>query len=389
MNFTDIHYFILIVPACLILMGSLLLICHFAFRAPSYLLWLGLGYIVPSFSVATQSFMSNKQLALSAPILGSMYLFGAWASAYAMGLRKNANARPYWCLALIIMALLSLSYYSYVDDQLWIRMLILNISIALVESLVLFSMFKHYQGIDLLNKIVDFSYLFIVLYTFVRGIIIFLFLRNIEVDMLANSVWWLMMLAASIILSMWFAIVLLGTLVRDIVHQLNDERLRDPLTHLFNRRGFNEAAKRKLHQLSKQSYFLLMCDIDHFKKINDTYGHLVGDQILHQVGEIIGQNVRAHDLVGRFGGEEFIVLLQIDDPTLAYNIANRIRLGIADARLSSKSIAVTASFGLAAVHQPNLKYAIHTADQLLYQAKHSGRNQIGFEPAQSILDVSH
>ncbi len=93
--------------------------------------------------------------------------------------------------------------------------------------------------------------------------------------------------------------------------------------------------------------------------------------------------------MGRFGGEEFIVLLQIDDATLAYNIANRIRLGIADARLSSKSIAVTASFGLAAVHQPNLKYVIHTADQLLYQAKHSGRNQIGFEPAQSILDVSH
>ena len=95
-----------------------------------------------------------------------------------MGLRKNANARPYWCLALVVMALLSLSYYSYVDDQLWIRMLILNISIALVESLVLFSMFKHYQGIDLLNKIVDFSYLFIVLYTFVRGIIIFLFFKK-------------------------------------------------------------------------------------------------------------------------------------------------------------------------------------------------------------------
>lgn len=150
-------------------------------------------------------------------------MFGAWASAYAMGLRKNANARPYWCLALVVMALLSLGYYSYVDDQLWIRMLILNISIALVESLVLFSMFKYYQGIDLLNKIVDFSYLFIVLYTFVRGIIVFLFLRNIEADMLANSVWWLMMLAASIILSMWFAIVLLGTLVRDIIHQLNDE----------------------------------------------------------------------------------------------------------------------------------------------------------------------
>ena len=364
-------------------MGSLLLICHFAFRAPSYLLWLGLGYIVPSFSVAAQSLMSNKQLALSAPILGSMYLFGAWASAYAMGLRKNANARPYWCLALVVMALLSLSYYSYVDDQLWIRMLILNISIALVESLVLFSMFKHYQGIDLLNKIVDFSYLFIVLYTFVRGIIIFLFLRNIEADMLANSVWWLMMLAASIILSMWFAIVLLGTLVRDIIHQLNDERLRDPLTHLFNRRGFNEAAKRKLHQLSKQPYFLLMCDIDHFKKINDTYGHLVGDQILQQVGQIIGQNVRAHDLVGRFGGEEFILIKydvtleqsaswgqKIIDTIYALNIPHLA---------ANEEQRITVSAGLIHWHPTSSltrTQLMKLADEALYKAKANGRNQV-------------
>ncbi len=389
MNFADIHYFILIVPACLILMGSLLLICHFVFKAPAYLLWLGLGYIVPSFSVATQCFMSNKQLALFAPILGSFYLFGAWSSAYAMGLRKTANAHSSGCAILIAITLVLLSYYSYIDDQLWIRMLVLNISIAVVESLVLFSMFKNYQNVDFLNKIVDFSYLFIVLYTFARGIIIFFLLKNIQADMLATSVWWLMMLAASIILSMWFAIVLLGTLVRDIIHQLNDERLRDPLTHLFNRRGFNEAAKVKLHCLSQQSYFLLMCDIDHFKKINDRYGHLIGDQILQQVSQIIGQNVCGHDLVGRFGGEEFIILLQVDDLELAYSIANRIRLRISDTQLSSENITVTASFGLAAVHQHNLKYAINAADQLLYDAKNSGRNQICFEPSLTVLDAQH
>lgn len=63
-NFADTHYFILIVPICLILMGSLLLICHYFFKAPTYLFWLGLGYIVPSFALAAQSFMSNQQLTL-------------------------------------------------------------------------------------------------------------------------------------------------------------------------------------------------------------------------------------------------------------------------------------------------------------------------------------
>lgn len=377
-NFADLHYFILIVPACLILMGSLLLICHFVFKAPAYLLWLGLGYIVPSFSVAAQSFMSNQQLALVAPFLGALYLFGAWASAYAMALRKKANAYSYGCVLLIAITLIFLCYYSYVDDQLWVRMLILNLVIATVESLVLFSMFRQYQGVDLLNKIVDFSYLFIVLYTFFRGIIIFFFLRNIQADMLATSVWWLIMLAASILLSMWFAMVLLGTLVRDIIRKLNDERLKDPLTNLLNRRGFNEAAKRKLHRAPQMSYFLLMCDIDHFKNINDSHGHLLGDQILQQVSQIIGENVHEQGVVGRFGGEEFIMLLQVSDLAQAYDIANHIRLSIETEPLSSQNISITASFGLAHVQHHNLKQAIETADQQLYAAKRSGRNQIGF-----------
>ena len=252
-------------------MGSLLLICHYFFKAPTYLFWLGLGYIVPSFALAAQSFMSNQQLTFSAPVVGGLYLFGAWASAYTMALRKKASAHTLVAFILILITICLLVYYSFVDEQLWMRMLILNLSIATVESLVLVSIFKDDKQSDWLNKLVDYSYLFIVLYTFVRVIIIFFFLKNIEASMLVNSVWWLMMLAASIILSMWFAIVLLGTLVRDIILKLNDERSRDPLTHLLNRRGFYDAAKINLIDLPEKQYFLLMCDVDHFKKINDTH----------------------------------------------------------------------------------------------------------------------
>ena len=82
-------------------MGSLLLICHFFFKAPTYLFWLGIGYIVPSFSLASQSFMTNQQLTLTAPLLGCFYLLGAWASAYAMALRKDGNAHNLLAFALI------------------------------------------------------------------------------------------------------------------------------------------------------------------------------------------------------------------------------------------------------------------------------------------------
>lgn len=365
-------------------MGSLFLICHYFYQAPKYLFWLGLGYIVPSFSVAAQSVMSNTELALYSPVLGGLYLFGAWASAYAMALRKKAHAHSFWCFGLITIALLLLSYFSYVDNQLWIRMLILNFAIATVESLVLFSIFRHYQDVDIFNKIVDFSYLFIVIYTFARSLIIYLFLSNIEADMLVTSVWWLIMLAASIFFSMWFAIVLLGTLVRDIIHKLNDERLKDPLTHLLNRRGFYERAKLILSRISDQSYFLLMCDIDHFKQINDQYGHLIGDCILQQVGEIIRGNVPDQDLVGRFGGEEFILLLQVQDQYQAYAIAERIRVSIEGSPLSVSKISVTASFGLAQIIEQDFIRAIGVADQLLYSAKRSGRNCIGLDSSNMI-----
>lgn len=339
---------------------------------------MGLGYVVPSFSVAAQSFMPNVELALYAPVIGAMYFFGAWASAYAMGLRKKANAYSYYCLGLITTALLLLSYFSYVDNELWIRMLILNLTIATVEALVLFSIFKQYQQVDLLNKIVDFSYLFIVLYTFARGFIIYFFLGDIEAEMLVTSVWWLIMLAASIFLSMWFAMVLLGTLVRDIIHQLNDERLKDPLTQLLNRRGFYERAKFKLSQITQSSYCLLMCDIDHFKGINDQYGHLLGDQILKQVSQIIRENVRQHDLVGRFGGEEFILLLQVKSEQQAYDVAERIRSCIETCQSFEVNTSVTASFGLVQVDGEDFMQAIEVADQLLYSAKRSGRNRIGW-----------
>lgn len=205
-----------------------------------------------------------------------MYLFGTWASAYAMALRKNAHAHSKIAWILIVMITILLGYYSYVNQQLWMRMLILNLGIAIVGGLVLVSMFRHYKYSDSLNKIVDLSYLFIVLYTLVRCIIIFLFLEDVELQMLSTSVWWLMMLAASILFSMWFAIVLLGTLVRDIILKLKDERSRDPLTYLLNRRGFYDFAEQNLAQRPSKKYFLLMCDVDHFKKINDRYRALDG-----------------------------------------------------------------------------------------------------------------
>jgi len=120
-------------------------------------------------------------------------------------------------------------------------------------------------------------------------------------------------------------------------------------------------------------------DIDHFKKINDTYGHLVGDLALKTVAQCMSDNLRPHDLLARYGGEEFAVLLTEADLESAKMIAERLRSRIAAAEIRSNDISfhVTLSIGITPTqHEDQLENLIHEADQALYRAKQMGRNRV-------------
>jgi diguanylate cyclase (GGDEF)-like protein len=123
-----------------------------------------------------------------------------------------------------------------------------------------------------------------------------------------------------------------------------------------------------------------MIDIDHFKNINDQYGHLVGDVILKQVAQIIKKNVRELDLVGRYGGEEFGVLLIETDDSGALYVAERIRAAVAEKEFKAydESLRVTLSIGCSTLSDKARDVAslIETADAALYKAKHEGRNKV-------------
>ena len=120
-----------------------------------------------------------------------------------------------------------------------------------------------------------------------------------------------------------------------------------------------------------------MCDIDHFKKINDNYGHLVGDRILQQVGLIISRNVRGNDLVGRFGGEEFVVFLPNTSVVTAKCVAERIR-SVIESTVFPNNLRVTISAGVATQDDPlgRIDFLLKNADDALYQAKREGRNKV-------------
>jgi diguanylate cyclase (GGDEF)-like protein len=128
---------------------------------------------------------------------------------------------------------------------------------------------------------------------------------------------------------------------------------------------------------------ILMLDVDHFKRVNDTFGHDAGDQVLREVASVLREATRPEDLVARYGGEEFVLALPVVAPDQATERAERIREALAERRIiaSGSSLRVTASLGLAFAPADRVYAAaalITAADRCLYQAKNQGRNRIVF-----------
>ena len=159
--------------------------------------------------------------------------------------------------------------------------------------------------------------------------------------------------------------------------------LRDAMTGLYNRRYLEDALKRELHRADRSGkpVALIMIDIDHFKRFNDTFGHDAGDYVLTAVARIIHKNIRPSDLACRYGGEELAVLLPESNLENAAARAEKLRLAIRELSLTHRDQtlpAPTASFGVSEypVHGANMDDFLKAADRALYRAKESGRDQV-------------
>ncbi|WP_026315715.1 GGDEF domain-containing protein [Acinetobacter tjernbergiae] len=380
MNSLNAQYFILIVPSCLFFIGLAFTCCRLFFRADIFLLWIGLAYTIPSIALFAQCLMSNPQLTLAAPFTAILYLLGSWLGAYAISLKLNTVFQHKLAFWIIFFAVLALTYYSYVEPQIWFRLIILNLALGSVGLLVIPTLLRQLPQTRSFDRWVSIFYFLNVLYSFVRATINFLFLENIDHDhfTLTSSTWWLLGMSVNIILNILFAIVLSGCVIKDVIQHLNNERLHDPLTHLLNRRGFFE--KSATLPVTSQSYFLVSLDLDHFKTINDTWGHYIGDQILYGVSQMMLQDKQPNDLIARFGGEEFICLFLAEDAAAALVRIEHYKMLLEQTSFTHYQIKMTASYGLTHIHNVHdIEYALQRADDLLYQAKTNGRNQISFD----------
>jgi diguanylate cyclase (GGDEF)-like protein len=177
-----------------------------------------------------------------------------------------------------------------------------------------------------------------------------------------------------------------------VIDGLCEISLKDPLTGLGNRRHLRSILERSIETVARtgESVLLLLLDIDHFKSINDTHGHLAGDQVLQAIANCLTDCVRPMDTVARYGGEEFAVILPHCRPLFGRAVAERIRQTVASLSISvAPQISVQATISIGGAYAPEWVRStadlwIERADLQLYRAKSGGRNQVCLDQPQEL-----
>ena len=159
---------------------------------------------------------------------------------------------------------------------------------------------------------------------------------------------------------------------------LRELSITDKLTKIYNRLKIDTELESefKRYKRSKESFCVILIDIDFFKNINDTYGHLVGDSVLIELSKLLKDNLREVDMLGRWGGEEFIIILPSSKIDGAYALAQKIREKVQNHKFKT-SQQITSSFGVTQIKEDDtIEDILHRADKALYVSKDNGRNQV-------------
>lgn len=372
------QYFVLIVPACAALLGVAMIYCWSRLRDHRYLLWIAAGYISTAIPMGIHSLMSNEHLARWTIPLSAMYLLGIWTLSHGVAVRFGGRSPPRLAGTIMFITLGLLFYFSQIDDDLWLRLQILSWSLALLlalpaKSILLSSRTRPIPLATLLRA----SYLTTLLYAFFRVLALATLIPHEIQPELTQSGFWLLMLAANMFISIWVALAILTSTAMSIVQTLDHERSRDPLTRLLNRRAFFEQVKKRLGRFGHTGWAVIICDLDHFKIVNDTWGHAAGDRALKEFGALLTRTVRQDDLAARFGGEEFVLLIRSASLHTAVLVAERLRSSAMNLHIPATAHTLTASFGVVQLSSNgDINQAIEQADRLLYEAKHAGRNKV-------------
>ncbi|AJQ92626.1 GGDEF domain-containing protein [Gynuella sunshinyii] len=352
----------------------------------------------PKFSILDLDSTLDISITRRIIAIGCLVFVGVWITEIGAGLITEFDAIGY---PICIAALLFLIGLSYVSDRMDIVVRTGAFSVAAVY-LILLNIWGSFQDINFENY---YSAATAMQWLPLIYVIAFLFLRIREALIASAISYFSLLIGQYLALShhlgfeqtwplvtnlaiahfcyvvvLWSIIKLRATTHEAQIRAKTMEKfaLVDELTGIFNRRGLelNLDKLRSTWRKNPLPYTIFMIDIDHFKRINDQFGHLVGDEVLARVSAAINKHIRPEDVLGRWGGEEFMIITTRLDQTSAVGFAERL-LNVIETLDLGHIGKVTASIGIANSDETEtLKGVILKADQSLYKAKKSGRNQV-------------
>ena len=345
-------------------------------RKRDYLLILAGASVVFALAAATQILRMPEDAGLNAMVSGLLYSTAVLAAVDAILLRSGRSLGFLVNIALLAAISGMLWYFFYVERNLMARVYIQNFGYGFI-FLVAAARLADLRGARLGDRILFWSVVGFGVHFFLRTIVTTGFSQPLDPTAFGQSLFWQALQLSMAVLGSSFALAVLAAAVADVIEDLRHQRDIDHLTGVLNRRGFEDAVAAVHRRSSRRTASLVLCDIDHFKSINDAHGHDAGDRALREIARILGRAKRKRDVIGRIGGEEFGILLSDTDSAEAYECAERLRRAISEADFSNvvDRVRITASFGVATATGAHWESLYKAADDRLYDAKRRGRNQ--------------
>ncbi|WP_232346231.1 GGDEF domain-containing protein [Cupriavidus sp. USMAA2-4] len=368
-------------PAIATLLSLCFLLAWSYERAQRHLLMFCASFLIYALAASAQILQLPRDAGVNLLLSCALYLGSTLLLLRGVVARADAQFDAVPLTTLACLQLIALAYFHYADDQIAARIYILHGGIAVMLL----------TGVARLGKLrlgaaVDRALYWILLafaLSFVpRSALTITSAASGNADSLAHSPFWIALQLSLVLFGIVLGLALLAGAMSDVIDKLREERDTDPLTRLHNRRSFEVLAEREIPPRQDQPLSVLLCDIDHFKHINDTHGHVAGDTVLSEFGHLVLASIRHRDIAGRIGGEEFAILLPGTDVASALHLAERLRHTLETTAFEALpgTCTVTASFGVTALAAgESLDDLLTRADMLLYTAKREGRNCVAFE----------
>ena len=386
---SNIQLYLLVAPVCITALGCLMGFCWLAQRRSMFLLWTACGLTLTGLALGWQSITSPAQLVNWAVYTGPIYLLGAWLCTLGVAQKFLVSSYPKTSAVVSIIVVAGLYANSVGQDNIAARVLWLNTGLGIIHFIPFPSIVLKKAKRDGLDKLLYWSYGVFAIYTVLRPVMV-IYLGFTELQDMLSSIYWLVTMLGSLLFSLVFSGLMLIASMREVMETLRDERNHDMLTGVLNRRGFWEEAEMLTSDRKAQPVSIVVADLDHFKRVNDEWGHEYGDNVLKSVAAVMQASIRGTDLAARFGGEEFVLLLAYADIEAAQRVAQRIRVGISESLPPlPDGRRVTLSLGVAAYpFGSDLRESVMQADRQLFRAKEAGRDQVVVSPHDHVAEAS-